>query len=95
LERNLSTTALGLTEKVIQATAEWQLCQPIILTILGKCNIDLFASYLKAQLNQFVSWRPDPDAVEINTLQFPWSRQEDYAFPPFCPIGRRVKKVRE
>ena len=108
LERNLSITAEHLPgvdnvvadeeSRVIQSTAEWQLHRPIfqqILECLGNCNIDLFATRLNAQLKQFVSWRPDPDSMGADALQLPWNTWEGYAFPPFCLIGKCVKKVRE
>jgi len=73
LERNLSITAEHLPgvdncvadeeSRMIQSTAEWQLHQTIfqqILTTLGSCNMDLFAT---RHNTQFVSWRPDPEAV--------------------------------
>ena len=60
LERNLSITAEHLpgvdscvADGLIQSIAEWQLHQPIfqqILTTLGKCSIDLFATRLNTQL---------------------------------------------
>ena len=108
LERNLSITAEHLPgvdnvvadeeSRVIQSTAEWQLHRPIfqqILECLGNCNINLFATGLNAQLKQFVSWRPDPDAMGADALQLPWNRWKGYTFPPFCLIGKCVKKVRE
>jgi len=42
-----------------------------------------------------VSWTPDPDSVAADALQLPWNKWEGYAFPPFCLIGRCIKKVRE
>ena len=108
LERNLSITAEYLPgvdncvadeeSRAVQSTSEWQLHHPTfqqILATLGSCNIDLFATRLNAQLRQFVSWRPDPDAVGTDALQFLWSNWEGYAFPPFCLIGRCIKKIRE
>ena len=47
------------------------------------------------QLEHFVGWRPDPNAVGTDALQLPWDRWVGYAFPPFCLIGRCLKKVRE
>ena len=108
LERNISLTAEHLPgtdnyiadeeSRTIQSSAEWQLHQGVfkqILGALGKCNIDLFATRLNAQLEHFVSWRPDPNSVGTDALQLPWDRWEGYAFPPFCLIGRCLRKVRE
>ena len=104
LERNISLTAEHLPgtdnyiadeeSRTIQSSAEWQLHQGVfrqILGSLGRCNIDLFATRLNAQLEQYVSWRPDPNAVGTDALQLPWDRWEGYAFPPFCLIGRSEK----
>ena len=108
LEKNPSITAEHLTgvdncvvdeeSRAVQSSAEWQLYHPTfqqILATLGSYNIDLFATHLNAQLSQFVSWRPDPNAVGTNALQLLWSNWEGYTFPPFCLIDRWVKKVRE
>ena len=106
LERNISLTAEHLPgtdnyiadkeSRTIQSSAEWQLHQGVfrqILGSLGRCNIDLFATRLNAQLEQYVSWRPDPNAVGTDVLQLPWDRWEGYAFPPFCLIGRCLRKI--
>jgi len=88
---------------VIQSTAEWQLHQLIfqqILETLGNCNIDLFATYLNAQLKQFVSWRPDPDSVRTDVLQLPWNRWDGYALMAYpshlmlCLIGKCIREDR-
>lgn len=62
---------------------------------LGECSVDLFASRLNAQLEQYVSWRPDPNAMATDALQLRWNKWTGYAFPPFCLIRRCLKKVRE
>jgi len=108
LERNLSLSAAHLPgvsnyvadeeSRTIQSSAEWRLDQKMfcqILKILGECNVDLFASRLNAQLEQYISWRPDPGAVGTDAFQLPWDKYSGYAFPPFCLIGRCLRKVRE
>ena len=57
--------------------------------------MDLFASQLNTQLRQYVSWRPDPNTMATDALQIPWNELKGYAFPPFCLIGRCLKRVRE
>jgi len=79
LERNVSLSAEHLPgvenciadeeSRTIQSSAEWQLdptiCQRIIQS-LGMCNVDLFATRLNAQMENFVSWRPDPEQMPCN-----------------------------
>ena len=87
LEKNLSLSAVHLPgasncvvdeeSRTIQSSAEWHLDQRIFCKIvkeLGECNVDLFATRLNTQLKQFVSWRPDPNAVGTDALQIPWDR---------------------
>lgn len=83
---------------MIQTSAEWRLHRAVfqlIMTTFGECTVDLFASRLNAQLDQFVSWRPDPNAIGTDALQLPWDKWKAYAFPPFCLISRCLRKIRE
>ena len=108
LERNISLIAEHLTgtdnyiadkeSRTFQTLAERQLHQEVfkqILETLGRYNIDLFATRLNAQLERFMSWMPDPNAIGTDGLQLPWGSWEGFAFPPFCFIGRCLRKVRE
>ena len=36
----------------------------------GGCDIDLFASRGNAQLKSYVSWRPNPDAMDVDAFFF-------------------------
>ena len=105
LERNISLTAEHLPGvdncvadkefRMIQSSAEWKLHQGVfqqIMEILSRCNIDLFATRLNSQLDQFVSWRSDPNAAGTDVLLLPWDKWKGYAFPPFCLISRCLKK---
>lgn len=62
---------------------------------LGLCSVDLFASRLNNQLPRFVSWHPDPFAIETDAFQISWQEELGYAFPPFSLVGRCLQKVRE
>ena len=108
LERNITLTAEHLPgvdncvadqeSRMIHSSVEWKLHQGVfrqLMETLGRCNIDLFATRLNTQLEWFVSWRPDPNAVGTDALLLPWEKWEGYAFPPFCLIGRCLKKIRE
>jgi len=71
LVKNLSLLVVQLLEisncvadkelRMIQSSAEWHLDQKIfyqIVKVLGDCNVDLFASQLNTQLEQYVSCIP-------------------------------------
>ena len=47
----------------------------------GPLAVDLFASRLNAQLSDFVSWRPDPEAIASDALSLRWPTTGGYAFP--------------
>ena len=75
---------------------EWMLLRPIfqrIVSLFGKPDIDLFASRLNAQVETYVSWRPQPMAKFVDTFSIEWSQFSFYAFPPFCLITRCVQKI--
>ena len=58
-------------------------------------DVDLFASRINAQLETYVTWRPDPNAVHIDALTLNWTNIYGYAFPPFSLIARVLRKVEE
>ena len=52
-----------------------------------------FADRTNHQVNQYVSWRPDPSAVATDAFSVKWGNHAAYAFPPFCLIGRCLSKI--
>ena len=56
-------------------------------------NIDVFASHIKFQLDQYVSWRPDPSAVHTIASTLYWATFRRYAFTPFSVTGRCLQLV--
>ena len=81
----------------ITDSSDWMLDKNIfeqILKVLGNCKIDLFASRLNCQLPDYISWRPDPEAVTTDAFMINWENMQGYAFPPFCVIGRCLAKIR-
>ena len=78
------------------SSSEWRL-NPAVFTqlqkLMGPMDVDLFASRVKFQLSQYVSWRPDPGAWKTNALHLSWKKMKDYAFPPFVMIARVLAKV--
>ena len=65
----------------------------MLISQLGHCTIDLFASRTNHQLPRFYSYKPDPDAEAIDALIQPWSNEIGYAFPPFNLLAKCLKKV--
>ena len=75
---------------------EWMFSKQIFQKILSHFDdlqIDLFASRLNAQLENYVSWKPDPMAKHIDAFCVNWTQYVFYAFPPFCLISRCVQKI--
>ena len=65
-------------------------------TIVAKypnLNVDLFASRLNHQLQQYVSWEPDPGCIAVGTFSLNWHSYNFYAFPPFSLIARCLQKI--
>ena len=84
--------------RALNGSAEWRLDPSVfqaILQILGPCTVDLFASRLNAQLEQYISWRPEPFAIATDALQVLWINLQGYAFPPFCLIDKRLRGNRQ
>ena len=98
LERNIMISAQHVPGKlntiadsesrVFNDSSEWKINPQTISPFLKGCKIDLFASRLSAQLPQYVSWRPDPDALTMD-----WALFKGYAFPPFNLIPTDLNKV--
>ena len=63
--------------------------------VYGEPEIDLFATRINHQLDQYVSWRPDPHAMHVDAFTLNWSAHYLYAFPPFSVIPRLLSKQEE
>lgn len=76
---------------------EWMLDKKVFSEILCHFDvhpsIDLFASRINSQLENFVSWKPDPEAKYIDTFSHKFPDTIFYAFPPFSLINKFLKKV--
>ena len=46
-----------------------------------------------AQLDRYVSWKPDPEAEAEDAFTLNWRGLQAYLFPPFCLIGRCLSKL--
>ena len=85
-----------LESRQMRDTSNWMLNKGIFKQInqmWGPLKIDLFADRLNTQLENYMSWRPDPYAMGMDAFQIPWNNKRGYAFPPFCLITRCLSKV--
>lgn len=82
----------------VNADTEWELSNWAFQTIvqrLGKPKIDLFASRINAKCNEYISWKPDPDAMTVDAFTVSWNLCFFYAFPPFALILKCLRKIIE
>ena len=77
---------------------EWMLNSTTLSRALHTLNftpeIDLFASRLNKQFDQFCSFKPEPDAFCIDSFSISWSNLRFYCFPPFSCVLKAVQKVK-
>ena len=77
---------------------EWKLDEMVfkrLQNLCGKCDVDLFASKDNHQLENYVSFKPDPNAVAIDAFALSWRNIDCYLFPPFSVISSVLKKLVE
>lgn len=75
---------------------EWMLDEQLfsdLTDLMGKPDIDMFASRLNKQLDRYVAWMPDPEAEAIDAFAFDWKGIYIYAFPPFSLVSSVVRKT--
>ena len=65
-----------------------------IQSLMGPCEMDLFALHLTKQLQRFFSWRPDPEAEGTDAFSQNWVMAKCYASPPWCLIAQCLSQVR-
>ena len=78
-------------------SSDWLLLRPVFtdLSELWGCpTIDCFASRAMKQLPAYMTLLRDPESKGSNALYNLWNRDFPYLFPPFCLIGRCLKKIR-
>ena len=79
-------------------SSEWLLHKTIFKQVihrLGHPSIDYFASRTMKQLDCYMSPSPDPDSLGVDAMSHSWEGQFPYLFPPFCLIGRVLRKLRQ
>ena len=59
----------------------------------GPFEIDLFASRLNKQIDNYVSWKPDPGATAVDAFSILSDRKPFYGFLPFSLIPRCLQKI--
>ena len=64
-----------------------------VVARLVRPDIDLFASRVNHQIPEFVSWRPEPNAVVTDAFNLTWNYPLGYLFPPFSLIPLCLKKI--
>ena len=69
---------------------EWKLNHKVFQNIIGKWGkpvIDLFASRLNFQIENYCAWKPDPSASYIDAFSLNWTDFDFiYLFPPFSVL---------
>ena len=80
-----------------EVRTEWRLNEDVFQNMISyfnfKPSIDLFASRVNTKLKQFIAYRPDPEAVAINSFSVSWSDLKFYSFPPFSCVGKVLQKI--
>ena len=77
-----------------QDSAEWMISTDTfdeLCSIFSITDIDLFASWLKKQLDHWASWLPDLGSCIIDGMSVSWHGQYVYIFPPFSMIWAALK----
>jgi hypothetical protein len=107
LERNIHLTAGWIPSKLNWRadresrrppnSGDWLLLPRVFLALSerwGPPTLDCFASRALKQLPNYLSLETDPESKGSNALFHPWNKGFPYLFPPFCLIGRCLKKIR-
>ena len=82
--------------RIFKDSIEWMLSPSIfkgVVARLGRPDTDLFASRVNHQIPEFVSWRPEQNAVATDAFNLTWNYHLSYLFPPFSLIPLCLKKI--
>ena len=107
LDRNITLEATHLPgvknctadeeSRVMRDRSDWMLCPRVFSKVnhkTGPLQVNLFASRLTHQLMNYVSWRPDPEAMATDAFTLDWTKSMGYANPPWNLVGRVLTHVR-
>ena len=84
--------------RLINKDTEWKLNSKVFDTIkrhFGIPDIDLFACKENTKCKNFFSWKPDPEALQVDAFTVSWTGLKFYAFPPFSLILKALVKIRQ
>ena len=87
-----------IESRKLRDETEWMLNRSVFSRVLEMLHltpdIDLFASRLNHQVEQYVSYQPDPQAVAVDAFLINWKDYDIfYAFPPFSLITQVLQKI--
>ena len=85
-----------VASRKFKENTEWMLNTNVFNSIIeefGQPEIDLFASSTNRQVDKYVSWKPDPEALVIDAFTIEWKEHFFYIFPPFSILGRVLAKI--
>lgn len=77
---------------------EWSLAPEIFEEILSHypdMSVDLFASRLNYKLSQYISRRPEPDAMAVDAFSIVWTDKLFYIFAPFSLMAKILQKMEQ
>ena len=75
---------------------EWQLNPKIFIedtNNFGYSEIDIFATRINTQLQNYVYWSCEPTAKGVDAFLTLWVKQFSYIFPPFSLLEKVTSKV--
>ena len=76
---------------------EWILNRKIFLSVIelwGSPSLDLMATAMTTQMRVYVSPVPDPFALAVDAMSFPWTGLDVYCFPPWPVIAPLLQKLK-
>ena len=76
--------------------SDWRL-DPLVFEVFQSfwpSIVDLFSASWYKQLDYFVSWKHQPDALALDKLSLNWRWMRGSSFPLFCLIARCLSKIR-
>ena len=82
--------------RVMRDRTDWMLCPQVfskINQLTGPLQVDLFAFRLTHHLRDYVSWRPDPDAMATDAFSLNWKELQGFANPPWNLVSKVISQV--
>ena len=61
---------------------EWKLSRYIVRYLIRKLEVD-----------RYISWKPDPKALSIDSFSIKWNTEFYSIFPPFSLLGKGTAKI--